>query len=128
MSGRRWLCKWMVHIPFLIFSFSYLRPSLLPQNYSCTYQRLQLYLIVSVMFFLPCVAIVIAAILKNDCSYRSNRGTWLHDDELEHSLMKGKKIDIFLPIFMFWHSRFSFRNLEDANSCMFLWLLQPAVC
>ena len=27
----------MVHILFVIFSFSVLRPSLLPQNYSCTY-------------------------------------------------------------------------------------------
>ena len=48
----------MVHIPFLIFSFSDLGPSLLPQNYSCTY-----------LFncqsnnFRPCVAII-AAFLK----------------------------------------------------------------
>ena len=24
---------------------------------------------------------------------------------------------------MFWHSRFSFRNLKDANSCMFSWCI-----
>ena len=55
----------MVHIPLLIFSISYLRPSLLPQNYSCTYQRVQeLYLTVSVMFFGPPIAITTAAFLK----------------------------------------------------------------
>ena len=53
----------MVHIPFLIFSFSYLKPSLLPQNYSCTYQRVYLYLTVSVMFF-DHVTIIIAALLE----------------------------------------------------------------
>ena len=49
----------MVHIPFLIFSFSYLRPSLLPQNFSCTYQRVEVYFTIEVMFFDQ-----IAAILK----------------------------------------------------------------
>ena len=29
----------------------------------------------------------------------------------------------FLLIFIFWHSRFSFRNLKDANSCMFSWFI-----
>ena len=30
----------MVHIPLLIFAFSYVKPtSLLSQNYTCTYQR-----------------------------------------------------------------------------------------
>ena len=29
----------LINGPYSIFSFSYLRPGLLPQNYSCTYQR-----------------------------------------------------------------------------------------
>ena len=63
----------------------------------------------------------IAAAIKKDCSYRNNCGIQLHDGDLEHDLMKEKNrcLYVFLPIFMFWHSRFSFRNLKDANSCMF---------
>ena len=54
----------MVHIPFVIFSFSYLRPSLLPQNYRCTYQRVKV-----VMFFdRPYVAITTAAFLKKNAA------------------------------------------------------------
>ena len=49
----------MVHISFLIFTFSDLRPSLLPQNYSCTYL-----LNCQCNDFWPCVAIIIAAFLK----------------------------------------------------------------
>ena len=115
----------MVHIPLLIFSFSYLRTSLLPQNNSCTYQRVSLYLTVSVVFFWPCVAIIIAATIKEDCSYRNNCGIRLHDGDLEHSLMKEKNRSsyVFLPIFMFCHSRFGFRNLEDANLSMLLWCI-----
>ena len=30
---------------------------------------------------------------------------------------------VLLPIFMFWYSRFSFRNLKDANLCMFPWCI-----
>ena len=43
------------------------------------------------MFFWPCVAIIIAAAIKKDCSYRNNCGIQLHDGDLEHSLMKEKK-------------------------------------
>ena len=113
----------MVHIPFIIFSFSYLRLSLLTQNHSCTYQRVYLYCQCNV--FWQCVAILIAAAIKKDCSYRSNSGIRFHDGDLEHSLMK-KEIRssyVFLPIFMFYHSRFRFRNLKDANSCMFSWCI-----
>ena len=115
----------MVHIPLLIFSFSYLRTSLLPQNNSCTYQRVSLYLNVSVVFFWPCVAIIIAATIKEDCSYRNNCGIRLHDGDLEHSLMKEKNRSsyVFLPIFTFCNSKFRFRNLKDANSCMFSWYI-----
>ena len=43
----------------------------------------------------------------------------LHDGDSEHSPMKEKNRSsyVILPIFMFSHSRFSFRNLKDANSC-----------
>ena len=30
---------------------------------------------------------------------------------------------VLFPIFMFWYSRFSFRNLKDVNSCMFSWCI-----
>ena len=121
MSSRRWLCKWMVHIPFLIFSFSSLLTS-----------KLQFYIPESITFlncqcnvFWPYVAIIIAAAIKKDCSYRNNCGIQLHDGDLEHDLMKEKNrcLYVFLPIFMFWHSRFSFRNLKDANSCLFSWCI-----
>ena len=41
--------------------------------------------------------------------------------DLEHSLIKEKKIGfhVFLLIFMFCYSRFRFSNLKDAYSCMF---------
>ena len=42
------------------------------------------------MFF-DCVAIIIAAAIKKDCSYRNNCGIRLHDGDLEHDLMKEKK-------------------------------------
>ena len=67
------------------------------------------------------MAIIIAAFLKKDCSFRNNCGIRMHDADLEHALMKKKKNSyVLVPIFMFWHSRFNFRNLKDANSCMFL--------
>ena len=63
--------------------------------------------------------------LKKDCNNRNNCGIRLHDADLECSLMKEKKrcpyvLDL---IFMFWHFRFSFRNLKDANSCTFSWCI-----
>ena len=72
-----------------------------------------------------CVAIIIAAAIKNDCSYRNRCVIWLHDGDLEHSLMKEKNGSsyVFLPIFMPCQSRFRFRNLRDANSCMFSWCI-----
>ena len=74
------------------------------------------------MFFWPRIAIIISAFLKKQ-QLRSNCGIQLHDANLENSLMKERKnirSYVLLPIFMFWYSRFSFRNLKDANSCMFL--------
>ena len=57
---------------------------------------------------------------KKNCSDRNNCGTRLHDGDLEHSLMKeeNRSSYVILPIFMFSHSRFSFRNLKDANACI----------
>ena len=51
--------------------------------------------------------------LKKDCSDRNNCGTRLHDGDLEPSLMKEKNSYVIVPIFMFSHSRYSFRNLKD---------------
>ena len=111
----------MVHIQFLIFSFSYLRPSFV--------SKLQLYIPESITLhncqcnvFGPCVTLIIAEAIGKDSSHKSNCGTRLHDGDLEHSLMKEKNRSsyVFLPIFMFRHSRFIFRNIKDANLCMFL--------
>ena len=68
-----------------------------------------------------CIASIIAAFSKKDCSYRNNCGIQLHNANLELSFMKEKSRCpyVFLPIFMFWYSRFSLRNLKDTNSCMF---------
>ena len=38
---------------------------------------------------------------RKDCSYRKNCGIRLHDADLEHSLMKEKKIDVHMFIFPF---------------------------
>ena len=60
--------------------------------------KLQLYIPESITFlncqcnvFWPYVAIVLAATVKKDCSYRNNCGIRLHAGDLEHSLMKEKK-------------------------------------
>ena len=42
-----------------------------------------------------------AAAIKKDCSYRNNCGIWSHDGDLEHSLMKEKKIDLHMYFFPF---------------------------
>ena len=63
---------------------------------------------------------------KKDCSYWNNCGVRLHDSNLEHSLIKEKKNRcsyVLLPIFVFSYSRFSLRNLKDANSYMFSWCI-----
>ena len=75
--------------------------------------------------FWSCVAIIIAAGITKDWSYRNNCGFWLHVGDLEHSLMKEKNRSsyVFLLIFMFCYSRFRFRSLKDANSCMFSWCI-----
>ena len=59
----------MTHIPFLIFSFSYLRPSLLPQNYIPESINL---LNCQCNVFRPCIAIIIAAFLKKTAAIETN--------------------------------------------------------
>ena len=53
------------------------------------------------MFFLPFVAIIIAAAIKTDCSYRNNCSIRSHDGDLERSLMKEKKIALYMFFFPF---------------------------
>ena len=60
--------------------------------------KLQLYIPESITFlncqcnlFLPCVAAIIAAAFKKNCSYRNNCSIRLHAGDLEYSLMKEKK-------------------------------------
>ena len=62
-----------------------------------------------------------AAAIKKDYSYRNNFGIRFHGGDLEHSLMKEKNRSSydFLLFFVYCYSRFRFRNLKDANSCMF---------
>ena len=50
-------------------------------------------------FFLQYVAIIITATIKRDCSYRNNCGIRLHAGDLEHSLMKDKKIGLHMFFF-----------------------------
>ena len=50
----------MAHIPIIIFSFAYLRPSLLPQNYIYTYWKVYFHLTGSAMFFWPSIAMITA--------------------------------------------------------------------
>ena len=87
--------------------------------------KLQLYIPESITF-LNCqcnvlIAIIIAAAIKKDCSYKNNCGNRLHAADLEHSLMKEKELGChaFVLIFIFCYFRFRFRNLKYANSCMF---------
>ena len=67
----------------------------------CISSKLQLYILESIgllncqcKLFWPCVAIIKAAAIKQDCSCINNCGIRLDDGDLEHSLMKEKKIFI----------------------------------
>ena len=42
-----------------------------------------------------CGAVMVAAAIKKDCSYRNNCGIRLQDGDLEHSLMKEKNLHMF---------------------------------
>ena len=54
--------------------------------------------------FWPYVAIIIDAAIKKDCSYRNNCGIRLHAGDLGHSLMKEKKIGLYMFFFSFLYS------------------------
>ena len=60
--------------------------------------------------FGPYLAIIIAAAIKKDCSYRNNGDIWLHAGDLEHSLMKEKKIGFHMFLFSFLYS--AIRDLD----------------
>ena len=110
----------------------------MPQNYSSTYQRVQkstrTLLNCQCNVFLTMYSYYNSCFFKKDCCYRNNWYpiAWWWFRTLSR---KRKKIDIcsschlyvliyvLLPIYMFWHSRFSFRNLKNANSCMFSWCI-----
>ena len=99
----------------------------MPQSYSCTYIPESITLFnCQCNIFWPYVAIIIAAAIKKDYSYRNNCGIRLHAGDIEHNLTKERKNRssyVFLLVFMFCYSRFRFRNLEDANSRMFSWCI-----
>ena len=52
-------------------------------------------------FFDHVLAIIVPAAIKKDCSYRNNCGIQLHAGDLEHSLMKEKKIGLHMFFFSF---------------------------
>ena len=81
----------MVHIPFLIFSFTYLRPSLLLQKLQLHIPESKTLLFCQSNIFWPNIAIInkIGAIVTTVITIK-----WLHDVNLEHSLMKEKKINV----------------------------------
>ena len=120
----------MVHIPFQILFL------LLFKTYFSA-SKLHLYIPESINLlncqcnnFWPCIAFKIAAFLNKECSYKNDCGIQLDDADLEHSPTKEsheRKKNwspyVLVPIFMFWHSRFSFRNFKDANLCMFSWCI-----
>ena len=56
---------------------------------------------------------------KKDCSYRNNCGIWLHDADLEHSIMKERCSYVLLPIFMFWLICVCFRDVLQPTVYLF---------
>ena len=63
------------------------------------------------LIFWPYVAIIIVAAIKKDCSYRNNCGIRWHAGDLEHSLMKEKKIGLHMFFFSFLCSAIPGLNL-----------------
>ena len=81
-------------------------------------------------FFRPYVAIIIAAAIKKDCSYRNNCVIRLHDGELDHNLMKEKNRSSFVFYFLFLYSAIpdlDLRILKMLTRVCFRDVLQPAV-
>ena len=73
---------------------------------------------------------MIVTFLKKDCSYRSNCGIWLHDDDLEQSLMKEKNIDVhrlFFPFLCSGIPDLALGILKMLICVCFRDVLQPAV-
>ena len=95
-----------------IFLVSYLRPSLLPQSYSCTYIPESIALFnCQCNIFWPYVETTAVF----DCMMGiQNMDSWKKRNRCSY---------VFLSIFMFYHSRFRFRNLKGANSCIFSWCI-----
>ena len=122
----------MAHIPFLIFNSLIwdlvfcLKITVIPKditllNFKCNafWTSIATKMAGFFLFF------VCSCFFKKRLQLRSNSGIRWHHADLEHSLMKERQIIcsyVFLPIFMFWYSIFSFRNLKDANLCMFSWV------
>ena len=81
------------------------------------------------MFF-DHVAIIMATFSKKDWNYRNNCVIRLHDADLEHSLMKEKKIDVHMLFFPFLCSGIpdlALGILKMLICVCFLDVLQPAV-
>ena len=75
-------------------------------------------------------AIIIAAFLKKDYSYRKSCAIRLQDGDVEHILMKEKKIDIHMFFFPFLYSGFpdlALGILKMLIRVCFRHELQPAV-
>ena len=68
---------------------------------------------------------------KKDCCYRNNCGIRLHDGDLEHCLIKEKKIHVFIFFFPFICSAIAGLALGILKLLIrvcFRDALQPAVC
>ena len=75
--------------------------------------------------FWSSIAIIIAAFYRRTVASSDIRFA-LQDAHLEDSLRKKKKSCIhvlFSLFYIFWYFRFSFSNLKDHNSFMFLWCI-----
>ena len=80
--------------------------------------KLQLYIPESITFlncqcnvFWPYVAIIIAPDIKKECSYRNHCDIRLHAGGLEHSLMKERKISLYMFYFSLLCSAISVLDL-----------------
>ena len=78
----------MAHIPFLIFYILLFKTLFIASKLHLYIPESTTLLNCHCNVFRSCIAIIIAALLKKDCSYRSNCGIRLHDADLKHNLMK----------------------------------------
>ena len=80
--------------------------------------------------FWPYAAIIIAAAITKYCSYTNKCGIWLHAGDLEHSLMKEKKIGLhmfFFPLLCSAIPDLDLGILEMVIRVCFRDVLQPGV-